>query len=225
MRTTSYMPVLCLALLLTSSACTTSWGQRDSAVQGTESASPFAPASPFIARVANPKALASVNAVYLAPIVLSQQAARSNVVDLGLDERIKEVAKRELSMKVIASVSGKNAQGERGYIDAARKAGADAVLITRIETFVERSGSTVGGEPAVVGFSMSMVRCRDGVEAWRGDYNFRDQPLSDNLLKLGQSQGGGRGWQSARDVILTGISVSIRDFNERRLSQFTAVKK
>lgn len=215
----SFCALISFALLI--SGCSVPGGSsRASSERGLGHS--FTTASPFNSRVSDPQAIASVNSLYVAPVDFSEQADASGVPGFDLDQQLGSIVKGELGMKVI---SPDNFSGSRKSHDAvlaeARKTSADAVLFTRVDRFIERSGSAVGGEGAEVGLTMTIVRMRDGKEVWRGDYSFHDKAISENLLQLGnRSSGNGAGWRSGRDSLVNGMLLGVRDFNERRLALF-----
>jgi hypothetical protein len=96
---------------------------------------------------------------------------------------------------------------------------ADAVLHTELLRFEERQGSAIGGEPAVISFKMTMKTGASGVEVWSAQYFFRQEALSENLLRINErigKDGLGAGWRSANDVFQRGVSAALQDFSSQR---------
>ena len=101
--------------------------------------------------------------------------------------------------------------------------GVDALLTTALVEYEEVEGSSVGGEPATVSFVMGVVSLPDGKEVWRGTYFFRQEPLTNNWLRLGERvsrDGSGVGWRSARAELERGLAGALSDFGNRRTEQF-----
>jgi hypothetical protein len=105
---------------------------------------------------------------------------------------------------------------------------ADGILRTEIVQFQDRQGSAIGGEPATVSFRMSVVSAATNAQIWDAQYFYRQEPLSDNLLKLRDrlgTSGSGAGWVSGHGLLQRGFSAAIEDFNRRREQQFLAAAR
>ena len=84
-------------------------------------------------------------------------------------------------------------------------------------------GSALGSSSgATVNFQMSLYRTADAKQVWEASYYFRDQALSENLLKIGDrfEKGQGAGWRTALRVISDGFRAALRDFSAKRQAGF-----
>jgi hypothetical protein len=175
--------------------------------------------SPLEVRIDNPTRLTSISSLGILPPVLSTSVSDQSITTVGLQELIQRRADEILGMKVL-KVEG-SGHGNVG------KGRADSVLKTELLTFRERQGSSVGGEPATVAFTMSIERVSDGQEVWQAKYFFRQEALSENWLKLGQrfgSDGTGAGWITGHEVLDRGLSAALRDLANRRDQQFAGAQ-
>jgi len=221
-------PILLSTLVVFAVGCT--FGKRDSATR-TEGA-PVTVVNPLSVRVAQPDLLTSVNSLYIAEPTLVGDARRSSVDVKQVYALVEDSAQQELGMKIV-SLRNPNANAANGAGRAMGSStsiiphGVDSILRTEIMQYDERVGSSVGGDPAAVSFSMAVTRVRDGAEIWQGTFSFRQQPLSENLLKLGDRlgpNGSGAGWNSARDILDRGVLLALKDLSARREQLFLGRK-
>ena len=111
----------------------------------------------------------------------------------------------------------------------AKRVGADAALVTEITHFEAREGSRIGvTTPGSVGFTMKLIGAQGKASGlseatlWKTEYFFRDQPLSENVLTLGErlSSSGGFGWRSSEELLSKGFDESVRNLVESRQAAF-----
>jgi hypothetical protein len=162
--------------------------------------------------VSEPKLLASINSLYVdEPLAGTGTGLQPET----LHALVESSAERELGLKVVKAANGKAGRS------AGVPKGVDGGLKTELLAFTERRGSAAGGEPATVGFRMYITRSSDGAEVWEATYHRSDEPLTDNLFKLGDRLGqGGNGLRPARDLLEEGVVAALRDFGYRREAQF-----
>ncbi len=212
-----------------SPGCFSNQGVRSSAT--TPRVPSSAIVSPLSVLVSDPAALASVNALLLSAPSLSTEARSVRLDPEMFQGLIEDAANRELDLRVYGSewsqrnqISGTVLTGESPEQRLAlQKAGVDAVLKTELTHYSDRVGSALGGEPAAVGFRMTVTRLVDGKELWQGTYYLKQQALSDNFLKIGEkfgNQGTGAGWTSGVELLKRGAALALQDFRLRRLSAF-----
>lgn len=169
-------------------------------------------ASPLTVSAARGDLLKGINSLEIAAPVLPGNSSRV----LSHDEvraMITRTAREVMTLKIV-DLGDRRDQGS---------AKADGVLRTEIVQFQDRQGSAIGGEPATVSFRMSVVSSSAKETVWDAQYFYRQEPLSDNLLKLGDrlgAAGSGAGWVSGHGLLQRGISAAIEDFNRRREQQF-----
>jgi hypothetical protein len=206
---------LVLLMVAHSAACHGGSGRRGRSLSETREEKALATqpvVSPLTVNVTHGALLKGINSLEIATPVLPGNAARS----LSHEEvraMVTRTARETMTLKIFDSVDRRGADGAK----------VDGVLRTEIIQFHERQGSEIGGEPATVSFRMSIVSAIDKRTVWDAHYFYRQEPLSDNLLKLGErlgSSGTGAGWVSGHSILQRGVIAAIEDFNRRREQQF-----
>jgi curli biogenesis system outer membrane secretion channel CsgG len=80
------------------------------------------------------------------------------------------------------------------------KRGADAVVLGDLTRWEEREGEALGTlNAAAVGFNVTLQGA-DGRTLWSAEFDERQQPLSDNVLRAGKYPGGGSRWLTAAEL-------------------------
>jgi hypothetical protein len=68
------------------------------------------------------------------------------------------------------------------------KLGAEAVLVGKVEVYKERAGSKMGldrpQDAAEVGFVVELIRVKDGIPVWTGQYHEQQRPANQDLSGL-----------------------------------------
>jgi len=99
------------------------------------------------------------------------------------------------------------------YVQAGKRAGADAVLIGHIFRFVERKGNRASVEsPASVAYDLHLIRVDGGDIIWTGHFDQTQRPLSENLLELGSFIKRGASWVTAEELAQGGLEDMMRRF-------------
>ena len=193
--------------------------------------------SPLSVTVENPSSLASVNSLVVLPPTFNSLARSAQIDSERVAELVEVSANEELDLKVYGREwLEKNAPSQKGeglterYRSTLKRLGVQGALITEILEYTERVGSSVGGEPAAVGFRLSIVSVDTGKSVWQGVYSLKQEALTDNLLKIGDrfgKEGSGAGWSTGSVVLQKGLADSFQDFRSRREQQFlsTSVKR
>lgn len=175
----------------------------------------------------HPKDLLGINSLVILPVEYNARTRDLGSDGIGIDSQLETAAQRELDLKVFNKTTfGKVLPPSLPRNEAvawAKRVGADAILVTRLQNFIERSGSALGGEPGTVHFEMTLMRVSDLQDVWTADYHFRDEALSDNIFRLGEKfdRNSGPGWKKAHDVLEEGFSTALKDLANKRLSQFS----
>jgi hypothetical protein len=182
--------------------------------------------APLTVTAVDAEKLRGINCIAVATPVYGRSSTVEAMPPVAMQPIIERLADEILSLKVLvgAQTGGASVRSADG-LSALRKAGADALVMTEILTFSERDGSAIGGEPATVAFVMTVKRTSDGAPVWQGNYFYKQEALSENLLKLGDrlgAGGSGPGWASARAIFERGIEAALRDFGAKREQQFLA---
>ncbi len=98
-------------------------------------------------------------------------------------------------------------------IETGRKLDADAVIYGYVYRYTERVGTKYSVEsPASVAFDIHLIHVVDGRLLWNGHFDETQQPLSENLLKLGSFIKRKGQWISAHEMATTGIEDILKTF-------------
>jgi hypothetical protein len=169
-------------------------------------------ASPLVANSARPEMLAAINSIQIEQPVVASTGNPVMISSSDAKAVIEQVARETMTLKIISSAGSAKA-----------KATPDAALHTELLRYEERSGSAFGGDPAVISFRMSIRTVPAGVEVWNGQYFFKQEALSENLLKIQErvgKNGLGAGWRSAHDIFRLGVASALDDFSSKREQRF-----
>jgi hypothetical protein len=114
----------------------------------------------------------------LTRILLDQLGAKSSAHLIPPEESVGERA---------ALISDSMDANERRLVAAlGRRLGADAVLVGTLYRYRERVGLTYSADtPAAVTFDLLLLESASGRVVWSRSFDEEQQPLSDNLLKIG----------------------------------------
>lgn len=83
----------------------------------------------------------------------------------------------------------------------AEQRGVDAVLTGQLTRWEEREGEAIGTlHAAAVGFRVALLGAPDGRRLWDAEFDERQQPLGDNVLRAGKYPGGGTRWLTAEEL-------------------------
>jgi hypothetical protein len=168
--------------------------------------------SPLTVNVSHGDLLKGINSLEIATPVLPGNSAHS-LSHEEVKAMITRTARETMTLKILDPIDRRVQGGAK----------VDGVLRTEIIQFHDRQGSAIGGEPATVSFRMSVESSSNKQTVWDAHYFYRQEPLSDNLLKLGErlgASGSGAGWVSGPGLLQRGVVAAIEDFNRRREQQF-----
>ncbi|MFH0997235.1 MAG: hypothetical protein V1844_17335 [Pseudomonadota bacterium] len=99
------------------------------------------------------------------------------------------------------------------YVNAGKRAEADAVLVGHIFRFKERKGNRASVEsPASVSFDLHLIRVDSGKIVWTGNFDQTQRPLSENLFELGSFIKRGASWVTADELAIGGLEDILRRF-------------
>lgn len=86
---------------------------------------------------------------------------------------------------------------------------ADAVVLGDVTRWEERRGEAYGAmKAAAVGFRVTLQGA-DGRTLWSAEFDERQQPLGDNVLRAGQYPGGGSRWLTAEELARWGAQETV----------------
>jgi len=174
-------------------------------------------AAPLTSHVARGELLKGINSLEIAMPVLPSGISRS-LSHEDARAMVTRTAREVLTLKLLDAQSAREISARR----------ADGILKTEIVQYQDRQGSAIGGEPATVSLRMSVVSSSDNFVVWDAQYFYRQEPLTDNLLKLGDrlgTSGSGAGWISGPGLLQRGFTAALEDFNRRREQQFLAAAR
>jgi len=87
------------------------------------------------------------------------------------------------------------------------------LLVGFLFRFEEREGSSLGVEkPASVGFDLHLIRMRDGKLVWEAKFDETQQPLSENILKIGAFLRRKASWLTAEELASVGMDEILSRF-------------
>lgn len=186
-----------------------------------------------------PDAFLHLHKLAFAPLALSDaipqqwgmetEARATSLQQQEFQLRFEMVADEELALETVPSGAllekiAAPVADRATLVRAAEQAGADGLLVARLNQFRERQGSSLGSEaPARVDLEMEILRTSDSLPVWKGSYHYEDAALFDNLLRAKQKFGerGAPSWYSANAVLWTGMRSLLRDIEAKRQSAFT----
>jgi hypothetical protein len=91
------------------------------------------------------------------------------------------------------------------------KHGVDAIVLGDLTRWEEREGESYGTfSAAAVGFRVTLQGAPGGRTLWSAEFDERQQPLSDNVLRAGQYPGGGSRWLTAEELARWGAQEIVR---------------
>lgn len=163
-------------------------GLRDRAPFHRIAVAPFE-ASPSLARRQDPSSPSPQEAAALVARHVSEALAqRADVIPPDDLRHAMEEAGSELSTQALAKL-------------VAERFAADALLLGTVLRYQERVGEAAGAtRPAAVGFQVTLYGAPDGARLWRGTFDERQQPLSENVLNAARYPGRGSRWLTAGEL-------------------------
>lgn len=98
-----------------------------------------------------------------------------------------------------------------------RKLKVDGVMVGYVYRFQDREGGRLAvSRAASVAFDLAVVRSSDGAVVWKNSFDQTQQPLSDNLMRLGDYARHGIHWLTADEFGRFGLQQLLRDFPWRK---------
>ena len=114
---------------------------------------------------------------------------------------------RFISQTELESLQGVQA-GNPLYVarEAGRQLGYDAVLVTEVMRYQDRTGSAYAVDsPASVAFSLKLLTAANSQVIWSADFDQTQQPLFDNILQS-RTTGSGFRWLTAAELTQAGLT-------------------
>jgi hypothetical protein len=99
------------------------------------------------------------------------------------------------------------------YIQAGKRAEADAIVVGHIFHFKERQGNRASVEsPASVAFDLHLIDVANGRMLWASGFDETQKPLTDNLLEISTFLKRGGGWATAEELSQSGLESIMQRF-------------
>ena len=130
-----------------------------------------------------------------------------------------EVVPPALTRQVASQVVGRGLQYDTRKMisEVGQRLKTDAVLVGYVYRFRERKGSAYGAdEGASVAFDLSLVRSEDGSVLWKDTFDQTQQPLTNNILRLGDYMKHGVKWLTADEFGRYGMTRLMEQFPWRK---------
>jgi hypothetical protein len=117
-------------------------------------------------------------------------------------------------MSKLLAGSNKTVQERDLQLEIGRALNADAIFIGYIYRFRERVGNEYSVDsPASVAFDLHLIRVEDGRVLWSAHFDETQQPLSDDLFRLGLFLKRKAKWITAKDMAISGLKDMLKDFS------------
>lgn len=98
-----------------------------------------------------------------------------------------------------------------------RELKVDGVLVGYVYRFQTREGGDLAvSKASSVAFDLSLVRSSDGAVVWKNSFDQTQQPLSDDVLRLGEYAKHGLRWLTAAEFARFGLDQLLADFPWRK---------
>ena len=116
-------------------------------------------------------------------------------------------------MSKLLAGSNKTVQERDLQLEIGRALNADAIFVGYIYRFRERVGNKYSVDLAAsVAFEIHLIRVEDGRVLWSAHFDETQQPLSDDLFRLGLFLKRKAKWITAKDMAISGLEDMLKDF-------------
>jgi len=127
-----------------------------------------------------------------------------------LNNKIKGITIVALGSSTEEFMTLKEENPEIGYVNLALEVGkslnSDAVLVGNISAFREREGGELGSaSPASVAFGVQLLNSESGVKIWESYYAETQEPLSQDVTKIGKFWKRRGKWVTANHLAKEGV--------------------
>jgi hypothetical protein len=140
----------------------------------------------------------------------------SELVSLMEKSQLYSILSSDGSQDILSGMSGTDNAAAHYlslYVNAGKRAGADAVLIGHIFRFLERKGNRASvASPASVAFDLHLIDVDSGKIIWTANFDQTQRSLSENLLELGSFIKRGASWVTAEELAQGGLENMLRRF-------------
>jgi hypothetical protein len=138
--------------------------------------------------------------------LLQEKMEAKDIFKILPPEKVEEVISKSDRMQLELTPT-------RSFVQLGKTLGVDFILVGYLFRFEERIGSNIGVEkPASVGFDVHLIRLRDGKMVWIGKFDETQQPLSENLLKMGAFVRRKASWLTAAELSSVGMDEMLKRF-------------
>ena len=116
-------------------------------------------------------------------------------------------------MSGLLAGSNKTLEERALQLEIGRALNADAIFAGYIYRFRERVGNKYSVDLAAsVAFEIHLIRVEDGRVLWSAHFDETQQPLSDDLFRLGLFLKRKAKWITAKDMAISGLEDMLKDF-------------
>jgi hypothetical protein len=172
---------------------------------------------------------ARTNVVVVMPLATGATAELDQHTAEQLTEELIRAASAATSMEVVNSRAPEESkkaieevmampQPERTKaIVLGQKLAVDGVLFGVVNKYVDSSGGALGSnDPGAVSFKLWLVSPKSKEELWTATYEKHEQPLTDNLFRMGQDLRSGVHYESSLQLIRAGFLEAVRALEKAR---------
>ena len=134
------------------------------------------------------------------------QALIDNIESNTSYELVNTTAPAEAS-KVMAAVMETQQVDRRKALEFGKRLGVDGVLFGVINRYSDSSGGRFGSnEPGGASFKLWLLDQRANQILWSATYQESEQPLTENLFRMGQQIRNGIGYRSSAELMANGLN-------------------
>jgi len=167
-----------------------------------------------------------VNSIVLLPLRGDEEAS---TMPANVHELLVSAFERKTSMEILNRTQAAKTADELSHAenkaqalrqtaaDFGRAMGAQGVLFGIVTHYNLSSGSKFGADSlASTGFRLWLIDPRNSQTLWTASYENTEQPLSENLFRLGEKVKSGVGFRDADELLKTGFEAAAEELERSR---------
>jgi len=138
-------------------------------------------------------------------------------LQVGTDFDVINVTKKDATESAIESLKSKATPIKARAYELARSTGAQAVLYGVVSRYQLSDGSALGASNvASVAFQVWLLDAKSARVVWSGNFQRTEEPITDNILGIGQKLKGGIGYKSAQSLATGGFEDVAKELDRQR---------